>query len=119
HADQRPGAAELGAVQREFEMALGIGLGSVADRLPPAAVPQHDRAAAILAGRNHALELAVLDGMVLDMDGEALGVGIEARAFRHRPALEHAVELEAEIVVHAPRRMRLDEVAELLARAAT
>src|SRR5690349_16255824 len=100
-------------------MALGVGLGGIAHRLPPAAVPQHHRAAAILALGNDALERAVLDRMVLDMDSEALGIGIEARPFRHRPALEHAVELEAEIVVHAPRRMRLDDIAEPLVLAGT
>src|SRR5260221_14597457 len=39
HAPHRPGALQLGAVQREVEVALGVSSGRVADRLPPAAVP--------------------------------------------------------------------------------
>ena len=39
--------------------------------------------------------------MVLDLDGEALLAGDEARTLGDRPALEDAVELEAEIVVEA------------------
>src|SRR5262249_8532547 len=39
--------------------------------------------------------------VVLGLDRQPLAVGDEARAVRHRPALEHAVELESEVVVNA------------------
>jgi hypothetical protein len=79
-------------------------------RRPGALVPHHHRAGAVFAFRDRALEVAVFERMVLDMDGEALLVGDEARPFRHRPALEHAVQLQAEIVVHPPRGVLLDYV---------
>ena len=53
---------------------------------PEAAIPQHDGAAAILALGDRALEVAVVERMVLDLDGEALVVRIERRALGHRPA---------------------------------
>jgi hypothetical protein len=46
--------------------------------------------------------------MVLDLDGQALVFGIEARSLRHGPALEHSVELEAKVVVQAARRVALN-----------
>ena len=69
-----------------------------------AAVPEQHRAAAVLALGDHALEAAVLDRVVLDLHGEALLGRVEARPLGHGPALEHAVELEAEVVVQAAWR---------------
>src|SRR5262245_23556068 len=110
HAHEMPGALQLLALEAEFQMALavaefGVGLGR-----PGAAVPHHDGAAAILAFGDDALEIAVFERMVFDVDGEALLAGDEARSFRHRPALEHAVELEAEVVVQAAGGMLLDDI---------
>ena len=48
-----------------------------------------------------ALEVEVVERMVLDVDGHALHVGVERRTLRHRPAHEHAVVLETEVVVQA------------------
>jgi hypothetical protein len=45
---------------------------------PSAAIPDHHGAAAILALGDGALERVVFDRMVLDVDREALFVGIEA-----------------------------------------
>ena len=74
-----------------------------------AGVPDDHRARAILALRDHALERAVLDRMVLRAHGEALHVGIEGRALRHRPAHQHAVMLKPEIVVQPRRRVLLHD----------
>jgi hypothetical protein len=49
--------------------------------------------------------------MVLDMDGEPLLARHQARALGDGPALEHFVELEAEIVVQPARRVLLDDEA--------
>src|SRR5262249_10213323 len=54
---------------------------------------------------------AILDRVVLGADGQALVLGIQARAARHGPALQDAVDLEAEVVVQARRVMLLDDVA--------
>ena len=74
-------------------------------------------AAAILALRDGALEAVVLDRVVLDMHGQPLLAGDKARAAGDRPALHHAVKLEAEVVMQAPRRVLLDDEAVALARA--
>src|SRR3546814_5887966 len=58
HAHQMPAPAELLALQLEIEVPLGIALPGIAQRRPAAAVPQHHRAAAVLALRNGALEVA-------------------------------------------------------------
>ena len=79
------------------------------DRAVPAAVPDDDRAGAVVAWRDHALEVGVLDRVVLDVDGQALLFRAHRRPLRHRPALEHPVHLEAQVVVEAPRRVLLDD----------
>src|SRR6185437_6679251 len=79
-------------------------------RLPGAAIPQHHRAAAILPLRNDAFELAVFERVILDMHREAFYLGVEARPLGDRPTLEHAVELEAEIVMEPGRVVLLDEI---------
>jgi hypothetical protein len=95
-------------VEQELELALAQPLARVADRLPCPAVPEQHGAAAVLALGDHALEAAILDGMVLGLHGEALVRRVEARPLRHRPAEEDAVELEAEVVVEPPRGVLLD-----------
>ena len=111
-ADEVPAALQALAVQREGEMALGVGRARVAFRRPAALVPDDHGAAAVLALGDRALEGEVLQRMVLRVDREALLPANEARAPRHRPALENAVELQPEIVVEAARVVLLDDEAE-------
>ena len=73
------------------------------------AVPEHDRAAAIFALRNHTLEGVVLHRMIFDLDGEAAGGGIEAGPFGHRPALHDAPELQTEVIVQMTGGVLLDD----------
>ena len=47
--------------------------------------------------------------MVFDVDREVLLAGLERHAFRHSPARECAVALEAQVVVERPRLMALDD----------
>ncbi len=108
-AHEVPASVQLLAVELELETAflerfLRIALGN-----PRAAVPEHHGARAVLLRRNHAFEIAVLDRVIFDVHREPLVVGIEARSFRHRPTEQHAVELEPEVVVKAPRRVLLDD----------
>ena len=109
HADQMPAAVQLLAVELELEMALGIALVRIADRLPAAAIPDDHRAAAILALRDRAFEVAIFEGVILDMDRQTLLARHQARPARHRPALQHAVHLEPQIVVQAPGGVLLDD----------
>ena len=75
--------------------------------LPGAAVPHDHVAAAVLAARDHALEVGVVERVVLDVDREVPRRGIEGQALRHRPAHEHAVDLEPEVVVQTAGAMPL------------
>jgi len=55
--------------------------------------------------------------VILDVHGQALVGGIEARPLRYRPALEDPFELEPEVVVKACRGVLLNQVrAGVLAR---
>src|SRR6266404_2627679 len=82
-------------------MTLAVAPPRVAFGTPRSAVPEHDRSRAVLFFRDHALEVAVVQRMILDVDGEPLVRRIEARSLRHRPAFERAVELETEVVMQA------------------
>jgi len=102
HADERPLALELAAVEDELQRAVaqaGVDVGIGGLGLPGALVPQHDGAPAILARGDDAFEAAVLHGVVLDLDGEPLVGDDVAGALGDGPALEHAIPAEAEVVV--------------------
>src|SRR5207249_4050402 len=101
HAHQRPAAAKLFPRQRELEMALAVTPPRIAVRAPRSPVPQRDRSRAVLFFWNHTLEAAVIERVVLDVHGKPFFRRIEARALRHRPALERSVELETEVVMQA------------------
>ena len=89
-------------------------VGLLLDELVRAVIPDLDRAGAVVALRDLALERRVLERMVLDVHGEMLLAGLERHALRHGPRGEHAVALEAEVVVEAPRVVPLhDEDREL------
>ena len=111
HAHQMPAAAELGPIEIENEMALGVALVRIPFGSPAPAIPDHHRAAAIFAFRNGAFERVVFDRMILDVNGETLFVGIETGAARNRPALHHAVEFEPQIVVQSARGVLLNHIA--------
>jgi hypothetical protein len=55
--------------------------------------------------------------MVLDVNGQPLLLGSERGALRHRPALEHAVHLQAHVVVQAAGGVLLDDEQPALAGA--
>ena len=61
--------------RRNFKLARAVALVVVLDRLPRAAVPQEDVAPAVLFLRDHALELAVFERVVLDLDRQPLIAG--------------------------------------------
>src|SRR5262249_36257104 len=99
HAHEMPSPMQLLAVQGESKMTFLVARVRVAPRIPAAAVPNHDGAAAILSPRDGSLECVVFDRMIFDVDGKALLVRNEARATGDRPALHHAVEFEPQVVV--------------------
>ena len=107
HADEMPAALELRAFQREIEPALLQPAHRVALGLPAAAVPDDHLAAAVLALRDLALEVGIVERMVLDVHGEPLVAGHQARAAGDGPARQRVADLEAEVVVQPPRRVLL------------
>ncbi len=114
HTHQHPTAFELCAFQREFKVAckegLVRGLGALGS--PEAAVPQHDRAAAVLALRDRALEITVVERMILDFHGQTFVGGIQRRSAGNRPGLEHTLPFQAHIVVQLPGGMLLHDEAQ-------
>ena len=95
HADEGPVAVHLFAVEGELEIALFQALVDVDERLPGALIPDHDGASAVLAFGDGSFEAAVFDGVVFDLDGEALVGGVVAGAFGDGPAFEDAAPAEA------------------------
>ena len=69
------------------------------ERLPRAYIPHHHRARAIVAFGNRAFKVEVRNRMILHLHGQAFVGRIERRAFGHRPGLEHAFHLQAEVIV--------------------
>src|SRR5207249_9509909 len=110
-ARQHPSPAELEAEELELELApLDVfARRPVPERAEPTAVPDDRRPRAVAALGDHTLEVGVLEGMVLDVDGQALLAVADRRALGHRPAREHAVDLEPQIVMEPPRRVLVDD----------
>ena len=77
-----------------------------------AAIPDLDRAGPVLPGRDLALEVRVVERVVLDVDGEMPFALLERHALRHGPAGERAVALEPEVVVEPPGGMALHDEAQ-------
>ena len=110
HAHEMPLASQLLAVQVELEVPFLVAERGIEIGGPGALVPDHDGAAAVLAFGDDALEAAIVERMVLGQHGQPFLAGDQARPLRHRPALQHAVELEPEVVMQAPRRVLLDDI---------
>src|ERR1035441_2774538 len=84
HSHQHPFALQLLAKQREFKIALGETFcGVVAE--PVATVPGPDRPAAVLTLWNRALEITVIERMVLYFNRKPFLARVKRWAARHRP----------------------------------
>src|SRR5262249_9568497 len=104
-----PAAVQLAAVEGELEPPFRQALVRIAQGLPGSAVPEQHGAAAVLALRDHALEGAVLDRMVLGPHRETLLGWVEARPLGDRPAQQEPVELETKVVVQPRRGVLLND----------
>src|SRR5215217_1610992 len=111
---ERPAAGQLLPVQPELRVAGLELLGHRALLVEVAVAPRvpHDhRSGAVARPPDHALEVAVGERVVLDLDGEPLLARIGRRPLRNRPRLQHAVDLEPEVVVQRRRRVLVDDEA--------
>jgi hypothetical protein len=111
---QHPAALQLFPGQCEAQLALSQGLGGIALCRPEAPVPEHDSPAAILAFGYGPFEIAIVEGVVLGLYGQALVLRIERRPLGRGPGLEHAIDFEAEIIVQPRRGMLLHDKAGVL-----
>jgi hypothetical protein len=109
HAHQRPPSAELVPEQLQLELAARVLLAYVLglERAVRAPVPHDHGPGAVVAGRDHALEVCVLERMVLDVHREPLLLRAHRRPLRHRPALEHALHFETQVEVQVARPVLL------------
>ena len=112
-ANQMPTAVKLFAVELESKVTLGVALCRIALRSPETAIPDHDGSPAIFPFRDDPFEIAIVDGVIFDVDGKALDLRIEARPFRDSPALVNAVEFETEVVMKAARSVFLNDEAKI------
>ena len=103
--DQRPQSLEPLAGQSHSQAAVALLL----HELVGAAVPDLDRARAVLPGRDLAFEGRVVERMVLDVDGQVALARLERDALGHRPARKRAVALEAKVIVEPPRVVALHD----------
>ena len=111
HADQRPLAFHLFAMQHELQrtrLQRRVHVRADRLRLPRPLVPHHHCAAAVLPLRDDALEPAILHRMVFDLHGQSLIGRDVAGSFGNGPALEHAIPSQAEVVVKTRGRVLLN-----------
>ena len=73
---------------------------------PP--IPDHYCTAAVLALRNRALEIFVIDRMILDLNGEMFFSFLPGKSFRQCPGFQNAFHLKPEIVMQPAGRMLLN-----------
>ena len=109
---ERPDAVEALAVQLDGQPAVALLL----EELVGPAIPDLDGAGAVLSGRDRALEVAVLERVILHVHREVPLTASERDSLRHRPARERAVALEPKVVVQAPRIVSLDHESGFRAR---
>ena len=104
-----PPPVQLLAIEGESQMTFLISRVRIAFRIPAAAIPNHDGAAAVLSRRDGSLECIVFDRMIFDVDRKALLARNQARPAGDGPAFHHAAELQPQVIVQAARRVFLDD----------
>src|SRR5215472_15600936 len=116
HADQHPFAPESRTSELESESAVPqhFQRTTLAFRLPIAAVPQLHRAATVFPLGDRALEVPVIEWMVLDLDGQALDHRVAGRFPGDCPRLEYSIELEPQVIVQTPGGVPLDHEAQMI-----
>src|SRR4029077_1641978 len=108
HTHEMPSSVQLLALEGKVEMAFLVSGVRIAFRMPAAAIPNHDRAAAVLSCWDGPLESVVFDGMVFHVDRQALLARNETWAASHGPTLHDPAQLEPQVIMQTPRRVLLD-----------
>ena len=110
--DENERAVQLLPVQLELELPVVDGTGRVGGvRVGTigSPVPDDDVARAVLTPRDDALEVEVVERMVLDVDREPPLARVEGRPARDRPGRQHALHFEPKIVMEGGGAMTLDD----------
>src|SRR4030095_3418388 len=106
HADEHETALELLAVQRKLQAACCNALHHrliCPQCVVGALIPDGHCPGPILPCWNRAREGGIGESVVFDLDSQTLVRRIHRGAFRHRPTLEHALHLQAAIVMQSAR----------------
>ena len=109
HPHQHPAAAQAFAVELEFQISVSehVLRGTVPHRLPSSPVPELHGARAVLTGSDGALEVAIFQRVILDLNGEPLIGWIQRWSLGYRPGLEYAVEFQPQVVMQPGGRVLL------------
>ena len=109
-SDQREAAGQLLATKPELQLACAERRTGIPGDLglEGAPVPADGVARAVFAPGNDALEVQVLDRMVLGAGGEAALAGVARGTLRDCPRREDAVDLEPQVVVEPAGSMAMD-----------
>ena len=76
-------------------------------------VPDYDLTSPVVAIGDHALERTVVYGVVLHLCCQPLLPGVKGGTLRDSPGPEHAIQLQAKVVVEPSRGVLLDDEAEV------
>ena len=79
------------------------------EQLVGATIPDLDGAGSVLSGRDLALEVGVVERMVLDVHCQVALAGLLRNPLRHGPAGERPAALQPQVVVQTPRSMALHD----------
>src|SRR5262249_9925284 len=111
HPDEGPATPKLVAEELELHLAARVLLEEIFgfEGAPPATIPHDDRARAVVPRGDHAFEVGVLEGMVFDVPREPLLFDVGRGALGYGPALQGPVQLEAEVEMHVPGPVLLND----------
>ena len=106
---QSPHPTQLVASKLEQELSFRHSGLWVFEGDPVSPVPDDHRARPVITGRDHILEIDVLQWVVLDVHGESLFSRVEGRALRNGPRGQGAAPLEAQVPMKPAGRVFVDD----------
>ncbi|MNZ55952.1 hypothetical protein D3C78_738880 [compost metagenome] len=109
-AKQVPHPGQLLALQTKAQLALGVSLTGISFRLPDATVPDDDITGAVMPFGYAALEVGVVERVVLDMHRQAADLRVKRWSFGDCPAFQGAIEFQAKVIVQVAGVVFLDAV---------
>ena len=68
-------------------------------------VPDDDGPGAVIAFGDNPFKILIVEGVIFHLYGQPFLGRVQGRPFGHRPALQHALQFQPEIVVQGPGRV--------------